>query len=245
MSRTHNDAVAAIAGGLIVSCQPRAPLNRPDYVADLATVLVDEGARGLRIEGLERIAAVRAAVRVPILGIIKRHLDGVDCYITPTADDVIGAIDAGADIVALDGRDVPRPDGSTVSDLIGLAHDRGAAIMADVSTAGEGTFAARQGADLVASTLSGYTAASPSGPEPDLRLVEALARLGTAPTVAEGRLNRPEDVAAAFSLGAHAVVVGRAITEPRFLVGRFLGAVPDSQDPSVSTPSRSSEGTPP
>jgi N-acylglucosamine-6-phosphate 2-epimerase len=66
-----SELLQTIRHGLIVSCQPRAPLDHPGYVADLARVMVEEGAVALRIEGAERIQAVRSAVDGPIVGIIK------------------------------------------------------------------------------------------------------------------------------------------------------------------------------
>jgi N-acylglucosamine-6-phosphate 2-epimerase len=228
------DLLRAIEGGLIVSCQPKAPLDRPAYVADLARVMADEGACALRVEGTERIAAVRAAVAVPILGILKRASPGFDPYITPTVDAVDAVIEAGADIVALDGRDRPRPDGSTFGDLVTRCHARGVSVMADVSTLAEGLYAARCGADLVATTLAGYTPESRPGPDPDLDLIAELAGGAAVPVVAEGRLHAPEQVRAAFARGAHAVVVGTAITEPRFAIARFLTGSP-------AAPARSGE----
>ncbi len=75
--------------------------------------------------------------------------------------------------------------------------------------------AAQAGADYVATTLSGYTDNSPAGPDPDIDLVRRLSRQLTVPVVAEGRYATPEQVGAAFAAGAHAVVVGTAITNPR------------------------------
>ena len=209
-------------GGLIVSCQPRAPLNRPDYVADLARAMVEEGACALRIEGAARIEAVRAAVAVPILGIIKRKVPGFDCYITATVQDVEDAINAGATIVALDGRELARPDGSSLRDLVARCHAHGVGVMADISVLEEGKYAVQCGVDLVASTLAGYTPESRPGPGPDLDLIAELVEGTSVPVIAEGRLHAPTDVLAAFARGAHAVVVGSAITEPRFAVARFL-----------------------
>jgi putative N-acetylmannosamine-6-phosphate epimerase len=47
--------------------------------------------------------------------------------------------------------------------------------------------------------------------------------MGT-PVVAEGRFGSPEEVAEALRLGAHAVVVGTAITRPIDIVRRFAAA---------------------
>ena len=220
----ETDILASLRGRLIVSCQTRAPLNTSDYIADLAAVMVESGAGAVRVNSPEHIAAVRRRVKIPIVGIHKQRSEDYRIYITPTRAAARAVIDAGADIVALDGADAPRPDGSTLETLIAHVHNAGALVMADVSTYSEGRRAAEAGADIVATTLSGYTSYSPQQAAPDLQLVEALARDLAVPVVAEGRYNTPELVRAAFGRGAFAVVVGRAITEPRFIVQPFLEA---------------------
>ena len=76
--------------GLIVSIQPEpeSVLNTPETIALLARCAVANGASGVRIEGAVRIAAVRAAVNVPIIGLVKRVYPGYDPYITPTRGEV-------------------------------------------------------------------------------------------------------------------------------------------------------------
>lgn len=221
-----SDLLKRLRHGLVVSCQPRPPLDRPEYVAALAEAMLDEGAVAVRLDGPAAIAATRGRTGCPIIGISKIRNEHFPVYITPTLEAVDAVAEAGADIVALDGSEKKREDGSTVHDLVEAAHARGIAVMADVATLDEGRFAADQGADLVATTLSGYTDDSPAGPEPDLRLVEDLARELSVPVIAEGRFNTPTLVREAFSRGAYAVVVGRAITEPRFVVTPFLSAAP-------------------
>ena len=96
-------------------------------------------------------------------------------------------------------------------------------MFADISTLEEGLKAADWGADYVATTLSGYTEdTQPKPEEPDLALLEALAARLDIPVVAEGRYNRPELVAQAFAAGAHAVVVGTMITNPREITAMFV-----------------------
>ena len=59
------------------------------------------GASAVRAQGLEDIRQVRAAVSVPVIGIWKDGAEGV--FITPTLDHALQVVDAGADILALDG----------------------------------------------------------------------------------------------------------------------------------------------
>jgi N-acylglucosamine-6-phosphate 2-epimerase len=107
--------------------------------------------------------------------------------------------------------------------------------MADISTVREGEQAAALGADLVASTLSGYTTGTPPD-DPDLELVRRLARSLTVPVVAEGRYRTPEQVRQAFQAGAFAVVVGRAITDALAITRHFVEVTPRGEDPRGEDP---------
>jgi len=100
--------------------------------------------------------------------------------------------------------------------------------MADVSTLQEGLDAALAGADLVATTMAGYTPQSRQVPGPDLDLVRDLARHSSVPVVAEGRIRTPDEVAQAIRAGAWAVVVGRAITMPEAITEGFAKAIADA-----------------
>jgi N-acylglucosamine-6-phosphate 2-epimerase len=225
--------IAALQGGLIVSVQihhPDSPLNDAGTMARLAQAAVAGGAIAIRaggIGGLAHLRAVRAAVAVPVIGLVK--LDGSDVYITPTIASARAVAETGADIVALDGTARPRPDGAFLHESITAAHELGKLVLADVSDAREGLSAAQAGADLVSTTLSGYTGTAPTGDEPDLglvaALVEKLAGFGNVPVLAEGRYHRPDQARAALDLGAHAVVVGTAITEPAWIAGTFCAAM--------------------
>jgi putative N-acetylmannosamine-6-phosphate epimerase len=59
---------------------------------------------------------------------------------------------------------------------------------------------------------------------PDLELLSALVAAIGAPVVAEGRFDSPDLVAEAFRRGAHAVVVGTAITNPSEITRKFVRA---------------------
>jgi N-acylglucosamine-6-phosphate 2-epimerase len=62
---------------------------------------------------------------------------------------------------------------------------------------------------------------------PDLDLVAALRGIGGF-VMAEGRYNRPEDVARARRHGADAVTVGTAITRTEIVTGWFARAAEDA-----------------
>lgn len=211
-----------LKGGLIVSCQARAdnPLHGPLFMAAMARAAEDGGAAGLRANGAVDIAAIRSVSTLPLIGIDKVFLEGEEVYITPTLAAADRVMDAGAGIVALDCTDRPRRGDDWRLILRHIA-GRGCQSFADISTLNEGLAAADAGADHVATTLAGHTAATRGRGGPDLALVTALAtRLGV-PVVAEGGLDTPELARAALDAGAYAVVVGTMITNPREITRRF------------------------
>src|SRR5258708_2631876 len=83
---------------------------------------------------------------------------------------------AGADVVALDGTLRRRPDGRSLREHVAEIREQvGVELMADVDALEAGVAAREAGVDLVATTLSGYTAGEVTE-GPDLELVAALAR---------------------------------------------------------------------
>ena len=219
-----------IRPGLIVSCQAGAdsPLHGPQMMAAMARAAVEGGAVGVRTNGPDDIRSVRAAVGVPVVGIFKHTIPGYDVYITPDLERAAQVARAGADVIALDATARPHPEGTTAAFIRLVKEALRLPVFADVSTREEGVAAAAAGADYVGTTLSGYTGTHPGAGagEPDLELVRDLALALDTPVIAEGRYWTPELVGRAFDLGAHAVVVGTAITDPRTITRRFADAVP-------------------
>jgi len=184
------------------------------------------GARGIRANGADDIKAIRAVTGLPIIGIAKVWDDRFPVYITPGFAQAAEIAAAGADIVGLDATARPR-DGEPVERLIGrIRRELGREVFADIATLEEGRAAHAAGATYIATTLSGYTeeTASRKAERPDLELLSALVAQVPAPIVAEGRFDTPDLVAEAFRRGAHAVVVGTAITNPREITRKFVQA---------------------
>ncbi len=216
-------------GALVVSCQARAdnPLHGPIYMSAMARAAEAGGAKGIRANGVEDVAAIRAVTALPIVGIAKIWDDRFPVYITPGFAQAELIARAGADIIGLDATPRPR-DGEPVEHLIGRVRaELGREVFADIATLQEGRAAHAAGATYVATTLAGYTeeTASRKAQGPDLELLSALVAEISAPVVAEGRFDTPELVAEAFRRGAHAVVVGTAITNPREITKKFVRAI--------------------
>jgi len=214
-------AIDAIAGGIVVSCQPMpgGPLDSVEAIVAMALAARDGGAKGLRIQGAINVAAVVAACELPIIGLIKRDFPDFPIRITALLEDVEALADAGATIIAVDATLRPRP--VPVPALIAAIHAQRRLAMADCATIADA--GAAVAADLIGTTMSGYTG-GPTPPEPDLDFVRAAVKLGR-PVVAEGRFNTPALAAEAIRAGAHCVVAGTAITRPETVTAWYARAI--------------------
>jgi N-acylglucosamine-6-phosphate 2-epimerase len=224
-----------LRGGLIVSCQAPAgsPLRAPEHMAAMARAAQAGGACGIRAEGAPDVAAIVAAVDLPVIGLRKLAQPGTDVYITPTLESAHEVATAGASILAVDATLRARRDGTPPDAFLRrLGAELDLPVLADVDSLGAGLRARAAGAAAVATTLSGYTGEAPPPPGPDLELLAALVAALDCPVLAEGRYATPEHVRAAFALGAFAVVVGTAITEPVALTRRFAAATPQAERPT-------------
>lgn len=214
-------------GSLVVSCQARAdnPLHGATFMGAMAMAAAQGGARAIRVNGPDDVRAAQPA-GLPVIGLNKIFSADFPVYITPSYAAAAELAEAGADIVALDCTSRPR-DGETPAEIIRRLRDEFDILaFADISTLEEGVAAEQMGAAYVSTTLSGYTDASAARSDaPDFDLIEQLARRLSVPVVAEGRFNTPALARAAIEAGAHAVVVGTMITNPREITRVFAAAI--------------------
>ncbi len=212
-----------LSGKMIVSCQPvpGGPMDRSDIIAAYGLSALNGGAAGLRIEGIENVAAVRAVTPAPIIGLRKHDLGDSPIRITPFIGDIEALVSAGANIVAIDATHRQRP--VPVADQIAAIHALGALGMADCANLADGRNALANGADLIGTTLSGYTGGTVPD-APDFDLLTEFCRI-TPFAVAEGRYHQPQQAARAAACGAFCVVVGSAVTRPEYVTGWFSQAV--------------------
>jgi N-acylglucosamine-6-phosphate 2-epimerase len=225
-------AIRRLVGGLVVSSQAHragGPMDNPELLVRMALAAGDGGARGYRVAGPQVVARLRAATDAPIIGLVKRRLPNYEVFITPSVADVEELVAAGADIVAVDPAPGSRP-AEPFSELVAACHERGAAVMADCATAAQALRAVEQGADVVATTLAGYTPATAHVAPPDLGMLRELRGAVGVPVAVEGGLWSPEHVTAAFAAGAAFVVVGSAVTDPERITRRLANAIPDKSN---------------
>lgn len=186
------------------------------------------GAGGIRANGPEDIAEIKKTVTLPMIGIHKLPDKRGKVIITPDLESARSLVAAGADIVALDATAESRPDEAELEKLIHeIRHSLKVPVMADISTVEEAIRAERFGADLVATTMAGYTSYTEKGKsaDPDIALIQQLVKAVKTPVVGEGRFSQPSQVKEALDTGAHSVVVGTSITAPWEIAARFVRAI--------------------
>jgi N-acylglucosamine-6-phosphate 2-epimerase len=223
-----NNIIAKLKQGLIVSCQApvKSPLHEPRVIAAIAQAAVNQGAVGVRIDTPAHIKAVKQCCTVPIIGLWKQQIPGYDVYITPQFYHAAAIAQAGADIIAIDATQRQRPEGETLISLIEQIHQElGKPVMADVDTMEAAIASVAAGADLVGTTLYGYTSKTTHLSPPGFELLTQMVKELSVPTICEGGISSPQMARQALDLGAYAVVVGTAITGIDYLVKAYRSAM--------------------
>lgn len=231
---TKEALFALMKGTIIVSCQatPGEPLyDRERSVMPLmARAAKLAGAKMIRTSSSRDIIEIKEETGLPVIGLIKREYPGFQGRITMTMCEVDECMAAGADIVSIDCTDCMRGDGLTPAEFLKTVREKykNIIIMADCATFDEALAAYEAGADLVGTTMNGYTPQTASeADDPNFELVARLAKALPCPVIAEGRIHTPEQARKMLEQGAWAVVVGGAITRPLEIASRFMTAVRD------------------
>jgi len=233
MKKNLAEILEATKGSIIVSCQ--ALPDEPMYCAEMslmpyfANAAKRAGSKCIRTSSIRDVVEIKKATGLPVIGLVKRVVEGYASYITPTMQEIDELVAANSDIVALDCTMRERGDGTTINEFIAQIKEKypDIVLMADISTFEEGVNAEKCGVDLVGTTLSGYTDYSPKVDGPDYDLVEKLVKTLKIPVIAEGKVHYPDQAKKMLELGAHAVVVGGAITRPLEIAQRFYKAIED------------------
>ena len=214
-----------IHGQLIVSCQalPHEPLHSDYIMARMAVAAKEGGAKGIRANSVVDIKAIKEAVDLPVIGIIKRDYNDSDVFITATMKEVDELMTVQPDIIALDATSSTRPNGQSLDEFYKEIRK----LMADCSTVEEMIHADELGFDFIGSTLVGYTKQS-NGDKieaNDFEILRTVLKQIKHPLIAEGNIDTPEKVKRVLELGAYSVVVGSAITRPQLITKKFVDAI--------------------
>ena len=236
--KNKTEVLSNIRNQILVSCQAYEP-NPHATITDMVKMAIAgqmAGCKGFRANHPDYVKAIRKAVGEDaiIIGIWKIHTPGNDVYITPTMQAIRELVEAGSDIIALDCTDRLNAYGYYGVTLIKQIKEEfpNIVIMADCSNYEEAKKAASEGADIVASTLSGYTEYTvdryPLGT--DFQFIKDMATIPDVFVLAEGRIWTREEAVEAFKCGASACVIGTAITTPWLITERFVKAVNEHFD---------------
>ena len=231
---TKQELFDLIRGTIVVSCQ--ATPGEPLYMKDqsimylMARAAKQAGAKMIRTSSARDIVAIKEETGLPVIGLIKREYPGYTGRITMTMREVDECMEAMADIVSIDCTFTARADGLTPGEFLRQVKAKypNIIIMADCATLEEAVAAYEAGADLVGSTMNGYTPQTRDCKgDPNYELVKQMVAALPCPVIAEGRVHTPEQARRMLEIGAWAVVVGGAITRPLEIASRFMAAVKD------------------
>lgn len=219
-----HELIEKLRGGLIVSCQAYEdnPLFGTENMVTMAQCVLKGGASGLRACWPETIRAIRNITDVPIIGIHKVMEDTNfniydSIFITPTYEAAKEIIEAGCDIVAMDGTLRGRSEEELQALVTHIKREfPDILLMADLATIEEGIVCERVGFDILSSTLSGYTRETmhKESAGPDLELIRLLKEKTGCIINGEGRIWNLEHLNAVRDAGADMVTIGSAITNP-------------------------------
>ncbi|KGT87419.1 N-acetylmannosamine-6-phosphate 2-epimerase [Enterobacter cancerogenus] len=220
-----------IKGKLVVSCQAleNEPLHSAYIMSRMALAAKQGGASAIRANSLIDVEQIMQTVDLPIIAIIKRDYPGSDVYITATLKEVDELMVANPAMIALDATQHQRPGELQLPQLVAGIRQRypQLLLMADIATVDEALLADELGFDCVGTTLHGYTAETRGKylAANDFHFLREVLTAVKAPVIAEGNVETPEMAAQCLKLGAHAVVVGGAITRPQQITQRFVNAI--------------------
>ena len=224
------DILKTLKNEIIVSIQamPDEPLYDEICINAMAKSVIDYAkAKAVRLAGKRDIENIKKMFpNTIVIGITKPKKIPANykelVYITPTIEDCKKVIEAGADIVALDGTLRNRPNDEKLEDLVRYIKSKNKIAMADIATFKEAQNAYNLGFDIVSTTLSGYTEETQNNPDcPDFELVKKIKENLDIFTILEGKIWEKQDITNAFKSGADAVVVGSAITRPQLILKRL------------------------
>ena len=215
--------------GLIVTCQayPGEPMYGASIMAAMARAAAEGGAVAVHSGMPEDLAAIRAAVALPLIGIYKNYQSANAVYITDTNPKAQAIANVGCNVIQIDGTPRLRQDGQSLAEQIAFIHATlGKPVLAGVSCLDDAIASVKAGADAISTFLAGYTThGRPFIDGPDFEMLTQILAHVSLPVIAEGRFKTPEQCAQAMQMGSYGVLVGSAITDPRSITKRFVAAL--------------------
>ncbi|MDU6438543.1 N-acetylmannosamine-6-phosphate 2-epimerase [Pantoea piersonii] len=225
------DMLVKVKGKLIVSCQAleNEPLHSAWIMSRMAAAAAEGGAAAIRANSLPDVQQIMETIDLPVIAICKRDYDGSEVFITATLREVDELMAAKPTMIAMDATAHLRPGDLQLPELVAAIRERypELLLMADIATVEEARCAASLGFDGVGTTLHGYTRETEGKclADNDYAILREVIEAVKVPVIAEGNVATPEMAADCLKIGAHAVVVGGAITRPQQITRRFVNAM--------------------
>lgn len=221
--------MSALERGLIVSCQAvkGEPLYGYGIMHLFAKAAKAGGATGIRALA-DDVDSIKDEVNLPVIGLVKEIYEDSEIYITPTKTEVDRLLSTKCDVLCMDATLRSRPGGVTLEELYRYARSKaeGRELMADVSTIEEAINADKLGFDYISTTMRGYTPYTKHFEIPDVDFVrECKEKVKNAKVIAEGGVFEVSHIEEISKVNPYAVVVGSAITRPKVITERLLGAL--------------------
>ncbi|MFD1334443.1 N-acetylmannosamine-6-phosphate 2-epimerase [Oceanobacillus iheyensis] len=218
-----------IKNSLIVSCQalPDEPLHSSFIMSKMALAAKQGGAKGIRANTKEDIIQIKEEVNLPVVGIVKRDYKDSEVFITATYKEIDELLESNCEMIAIDATTRNRPQDIKLQDLVDYTKRLNSEVelMADIATLEEAKIAEKLSFDCISTTLHGYTSNTSNHKiyDNDFSFLKNLLSEVKIPIIAEGNILTPEMFKRCIELGAHACVVGGAITRPQEITKRFIG----------------------
>lgn len=224
---TKNDFLEKVKKQLIVSCQALKdePLHSSFIMSRMALAAKEGGAKGLRANSIVDIQAIQDEVSLPIIGIIKKDYPQNNVYITPTLKEMRAVAATGVEVIATDCTNRSHPGNMTLKSMLTQIRKEypHTLLMADTGDIEDVKKANELGFDIIGTTMHGYTPSTMGMniADNDFEYLKKVLQVAQVPVICEGKINRPEKARRAIELGAHAVVVGGAITRPQQITKEY------------------------
>lgn len=226
--------IDSIKDGLVVSCQALKgePLHSSFIMGKMALAAEQAGAVGIRSNSVEDILAIKKEVKLPVIGILKKEYEDTEIYITGTLAEVQKLEKTKCEMIAVDATSRERHQKQRLEEFLEKAKKIAPKqfFMADIATVEEAINAEQIGFDCVSTTLMGYTEESKNytALKNNFEKLKEVVASVNIPVIAEGHVSNPQQASECLKLGAHAVVVGGAITRPKQIAESFIKEINES-----------------
>ena len=103
MKKSLSEILESTKGSIIVSCQalPGEPMycEEMSLMPFMARAAQEAGSKCIRTSSIRDVVEIKKATGLPVIGLVKRVVEGYASYITPTMQEIDELVAADSDIV--------------------------------------------------------------------------------------------------------------------------------------------------